>query len=120
MHASNFLAVIAAKGIRLPDPDIGKSIKHHCWMKFNKPSMLQHVEAGKRTEIDALNGAVVREGRRLGIPTPYNDSLSLLIKGLEKARRQVLHGPPIDYEKMEAEVLETKRPTPRPPSIPPL
>ena len=43
--------------------------------------MQQHMEGGAATEIDALNGAIVREGRALGIPTPYNDALTLTIKG---------------------------------------
>jgi 2-dehydropantoate 2-reductase len=68
--------------------------------------MLQHIEAGKRTEIDALNGAVVREGKALGVPTPFNEALTLLIKGLEKSRAQALHGPSIDYEKLEAEAAK--------------
>ncbi|MGE0503402.1 MAG: ketopantoate reductase family protein [Rhizobiaceae bacterium] len=103
-------AVLAAKGIGL-DPDaIRRKVKEQCWKKFNKPSMLQHVEAGKRTEIDALNGAVAREGRALGISTPYNDALALLVKGLEKARAQALHGPPIDYDHLEAEAARVARP----------
>ena len=41
----------------------------------NRSSMLQDVERGAPTEIEALNGAVAREGRRLGIPTPVNQWL---------------------------------------------
>ena len=100
------LAVVAAKGLRLHDPDIKQAIKRQCWKKFNKPSMLQHIEAGKRTEIDALNGAVVREGKALGVPTPFNEALTLLIKGLEKSRAQAVHGPSIDYEQLEAEAAK--------------
>lgn len=37
-----------------------------------KPSMLRDLEAGRPTEIDALNGAVVRLGREVGVPTPAN------------------------------------------------
>jgi 2-dehydropantoate 2-reductase len=97
------LAVVGAKGIRLPDPDIRATIKEHCWKKYNKPSMLQHVEQGKRTEIDALNGALVREAKALGLEAPFNEALTLLIKGLERHRRQVVHEPPIDYEALEVE-----------------
>lgn len=99
------IAVMRAKGIELLDADPKKVVKDHCWHKYNKPSMLQHIEAGKRTEIDALNGAVVREAKAFGIPVPYNESLTLLIKGLEQHRRQILHEPPIDYEALEAAVL---------------
>lgn len=50
----------------------------------NKASMLQDIEAGRRTEIDALNGMVVREGKALNIPTPVNETLVLLIKVIEE------------------------------------
>jgi 2-dehydropantoate 2-reductase len=97
------LAVVRAKGVALTDPDPMRTIKDHCWKKYNKPSTLQHVEQGKRTEIDALNGALVREARRLGIPTPYNDALTLLLKGVEKHHAQTVRGPAIDYGRLEAE-----------------
>jgi 2-dehydropantoate 2-reductase len=41
----------------------------------NRSSMLQDMQRGVATEIDALCGAVVREGRRLGVPTPVNARL---------------------------------------------
>src|SRR5262249_14082923 len=97
------LAVVRARGIALTDPDPMRTIKEHCGKKYNKPSTLQHVEQGKQTEIDALNGALVREARQLGIPTPYNDALSLLLKGVEKHRAQTIRAPAIDYERLEAE-----------------
>ncbi len=40
-----------------------------------RPSMLQDVMKGRRTEIDHLNGFVAAEGRRAGIPTPFNDAV---------------------------------------------
>jgi 2-dehydropantoate 2-reductase len=97
------LAVLRAKGVRLPDPDPRATIKAHTRSKYNKPSMLQHVEAGKRTEIDALNGAAVRLGRALGVPTPYNEALVAIVKGVERHRRQAVHGPAPDYEALERE-----------------
>ncbi len=45
-----------------------------------KCSMLQDLEKGRRTEIDAINGSIVREGRRLGIPTPVNEVMVALVK----------------------------------------
>jgi 2-dehydropantoate 2-reductase len=48
-----------------------------------KPSMLQDMERGRPTEIDAINGAVVREGTRVGVPTPYNSALLLLVRARE-------------------------------------
>jgi 2-dehydropantoate 2-reductase len=41
----------------------------------NRSSMLQDLDRGAATEIDFINGAVCREGRRLGVPTPVNDRL---------------------------------------------
>jgi 2-dehydropantoate 2-reductase len=97
------LAVVRAMRITLPEPDPMTAIKDFCKLKFNKPSMLQHVEHGKRTEIDALNGTVVREGRRLGIPTPYNEAVSWLVQAVEQRMQRAVHGEPIDYDRLEAE-----------------
>ena len=52
----------------------------------HKPSMLQDVEAGRATEIDFLNGAVVAFGERYGVDAPLNRALTALIKGLEASR----------------------------------
>ncbi|MDA1191944.1 MAG: 2-dehydropantoate 2-reductase [Candidatus Poribacteria bacterium] len=48
-----------------------------------KASMLQDVEARRRTEIDVVNGAIVEAGQRLGIPTPHNDAIVWLVRSLE-------------------------------------
>jgi 2-dehydropantoate 2-reductase len=96
------LAVVERKGVRLADPDPRRTIREHCRVRFNKPSMLQHIEQGRRTEIDALNGALVREARVLGVPVPCNETLVAVIKGLERSRRQALHETPPDYACLEA------------------
>lgn len=49
----------------------------------HRASMLQDVEARRPTEVDFMNGAIVREGERLGVPTPLNRALWQLVKGLE-------------------------------------
>jgi len=49
----------------------------------HKPSMLMDIEAGRRTEIDFINGKFVEYGSRTGTQTPYNHTLSALVKGLE-------------------------------------
>jgi 2-dehydropantoate 2-reductase len=53
-----------------------------------KTSILQDLERGRLTEIDFINGAVVREGDRLGIPTPVNQTLVAGIKGIEFGLRK--------------------------------
>ena len=49
----------------------------------HKASMLQDVEAGRQTEVDFMNGAIVKWGEKLGVPTPLNRAVWQLIKGLE-------------------------------------
>ena len=97
------MAVVERKHLKLPEKDPRKKIKDHCRIRYNKPSMMQHVEQGRRTEIDSLNGALVREAAALGIATPYNEAVVAVVKGLEKSRRQALHEPPRDYRKLEEE-----------------
>jgi 2-dehydropantoate 2-reductase len=48
-----------------------------------KASMLQDIEKGSRTEIDSINGSVVRLGEKHGVPTPVNRVLVAGIKGIE-------------------------------------
>ncbi|MFT3813191.1 MAG: ketopantoate reductase family protein [Acidovorax sp.] len=50
-----------------------------------KTSMLQSLEKGSVTEIDFINGAVVRWGQRHGVPTPVNATLVACVKGIERA-----------------------------------
>jgi 2-dehydropantoate 2-reductase len=92
---------VRAKGHALADPDPLKSIKAFCRVKFNRPSMLQQIEASRETEIDALNGAVVREGAALGIPTPYNQAITWMVKSLQDKRIRTARNPNIDYDEME-------------------
>ena len=103
------MAVVERKNLQLPDKDPRKKIKDHCRIRYNKPSMMQHIEQGRRTEIDALNGALVREAKALGIATPYNEAVVAVVKGQEKSRRQTLHEPPRDYTQLEAAEREAAK-----------
>ena len=49
-----------------------------------KASMLQDLERGKLTEVDAINGAVSQFGRRVGCPTPMNDRVVDIIHKIER------------------------------------
>ncbi len=50
---------------------------------LNRSSMLQDFDRGSMTEIDFINNAIVREGKKLGIATPYNSLISKLVKSME-------------------------------------
>ena len=78
-------AVASAQGIVL-DADPEDLIDHAAQPEVaydHKASMLQDVEARRATEIDFLNGGIARFGRELGVPTPLNDAITRLVKGLE-------------------------------------
>jgi 2-dehydropantoate 2-reductase len=77
-------AVAAARGVRLPYADpAAHALAVAEATGANRSSTLQDVLRGSPTEIDAINGAVAREGRRLGVPTPVNALLAELVAALE-------------------------------------
>jgi 2-dehydropantoate 2-reductase len=76
-------AVAEALGITLdsdPDELISRAaVENH----DHRPSMLQDAAAHRPTEIDALNGGIVRAGAAAGVPTPLHAAIAALIAGLE-------------------------------------
>ena len=76
--------VARAKGIVLPYADPVERVREVARATAaNRSSMLQDVMRGAPTEIDAINGAVVREGARLDVLTPINEVLSQLVRALD-------------------------------------
>ena len=59
------------------------AIRKHALLKA---SMLQDIEKGKRTEVDAINGAVSTFGRKVGVPTPMNDKVVEIIHSIEEGK----------------------------------
>jgi 2-dehydropantoate 2-reductase len=83
-------AVAGAQGIEL-DADPEELIDYAARPDVaydHKASMLQDVEARRETEIDYLNGGIVRFGREQGITTPLNEAVVALVKGLEESWRR--------------------------------
>lgn len=75
--------IAAAKGIDMSK--IEASSKHGSPVRASaKFSTLQDIEAGRHTEIDMFSGALMRMGKELGIPTPYNEYTYHMIKALEE------------------------------------
>ena len=81
------LAVAAARGVRITHADSLQTVYEVAKKTgANRSSMLQDFDRGRASEIDFINGAIVREGAELGIPVPVNATLTRLIRALEKAR----------------------------------
>ncbi len=77
------VAVAAALGITL-DSDPDELVDHACEVAYlHKASMLQDALAKRATEVAALNGGIVKFGQEQGVPTPLNEVIWALIKGLE-------------------------------------
>ena len=83
-------AVAGAQGIEL-DADPEELIDHAARKDVaydHKASMLQDVEARRPTEVDYLNGGIVRFGGEHGVPTPLNAAIQSLVKGVEASWTQ--------------------------------
>ncbi len=77
-------AVCQAKGISLPyDDPLGRVQEVARATATNRASMLQDVLRGAPTEIGVINEAIVREGKRLSIPTPINEFIVTTIRAIE-------------------------------------
>jgi 2-dehydropantoate 2-reductase len=77
------LAVAGALGVSIPG-DVWAAVERIATtMPGQVSSTCQDLRRGKPTEIDHLNGYVVRQGDRLGIPVPLNRALHALVKALE-------------------------------------
>ena len=81
---SETIAVAREKGILIEGNPIEKVKAVAGATRENRCSMGQDIDNRRKTEIDAINGAVVREADRLGIPVPYNQMITDLVKVIEK------------------------------------
>ena len=82
-------AIIRARSIPVPWSGADEYFEHLVNVQIpatseHRPSMLADLEAGRRTEIDFINGAICRLGREIGHPTPVNETLTAQIKFLEQ------------------------------------
>lgn len=80
--------VARAAGIDMGDGDIEDYLREVVKATSdNRVSMLQDLMAGRRTEIDSLCGEVVAKGDEFGVPTPRNEMLLALVRGIEMSQR---------------------------------
>lgn len=82
---SEVVAIANAKSIPLEKEAVIKTIKENTIPKIGShlPSSAQDMKAQKKTEIDTLNGAIVRMGQQLQIPTPCNALITHFVKVIE-------------------------------------
>ena len=76
-------AIAHAKGIDLSKTE-ASSGRGSAVPPSARYSTLQDLDAGRHTEIDMFSGALIRMGKELGIPTPYNEYTYHMIKALEE------------------------------------
>ena len=77
-------AIAVKRGVALTETDIEKHMASLLKMPpANKPSTLQDLEKGRKTEADMLSGTVVRLGAESGVPTPVNEVMYHAVKALE-------------------------------------
>ena len=70
--AQKFVDAAEGRNVQLLEEEMAAGARG---MAGGRPSLLQDVIRGRRTEIEELNGYVVAEGKRLGVPTPFNEAV---------------------------------------------
>lgn len=95
-------AIAKAKGVDMSRID--SSSNHGAPVRPSaRYSTLQDIEAGRHTEIDMFSGALMRMGKELGIPTPYNEYTYHMIKALEEK-----NDGKFDYDDQKEELVWSK------------
>jgi 2-dehydropantoate 2-reductase len=77
--------VARRKGIHIEENPIERVRKAAEATRENRSSMGQDFDHRRKTEIDAINGAVVREAQPLEVPVPFNQAVTDLVKAIEKS-----------------------------------
>ena len=80
------VAVARACGVSISDDIIAQILKIPATMPNQKSSTAQDLARGKPSEIDFLNGYVVRKGAEFGIPTPTNHALQVMVKLAQRGK----------------------------------
>ena len=87
--AREVATVARAEGVDIDLQGVFNTIDFACKNHGDhKPSMHQDLVGGRRTEVDALNGAIVKAGQRLGVATPLNAILETLVRVAELSHQR--------------------------------
>ncbi len=76
IEAQRFVDAAQGRGLADVERDMAERAKE---LAGGRPSLLQDVMRGRRTEVQYLNGYVSEQGRQAGVPTPFNDKIVELI-----------------------------------------
>jgi 2-dehydropantoate 2-reductase len=76
-------AVAAAAGIELAEDPWDMNVHATQRGSRHSPSMLEDVNARRRTEVELINGSVIREAKRVGVPVPLHETIYRLVKARE-------------------------------------
>lgn len=88
--AAEVLTVATARGLQIDEAGLHATLDHALDHHLHhKPSMLQDLLAGRPTEIDAINGEVLRVARELGVSAPCTEALDALVRLREQ--RALVH-----------------------------
>lgn len=80
-------AIAKAEGVKNSEAMIDETVAHlHTMIPEGKTSMLQDVEAGRKTEVDMFAGTVMQLGIKHNIPTPYNKVLKEMVEIIHKSQ----------------------------------
>ena len=80
-------AIAKAEGVKNSEAMIDETVAHlHTMIPEGKTSMLQDVEAGRKTEVDMFAGTVIQLGIKHNIPTPYNKVLKEMVEIIHKSQ----------------------------------
>ena len=77
IEAQRFVDAADGRGLAEVEADMAAGTR---FLSGGRPSLLQDVLKGRRTEVDYLNGYVSEQGRRAGVKTPFNDAIVELIR----------------------------------------
>jgi 2-dehydropantoate 2-reductase len=83
------VAVARARGVRLTYADPLATVMEVAKKTgANRSSMLQDFDRGRESEIEFINGAIVREASELGVPVPVNSAVTRLVRAIERLRKK--------------------------------
>jgi len=105
---SEVMDVASAEGIRLNPDTIRETISSSNPFRNYHTSMYEDYKNGKQTEIEYLNGAIIRRGKKVNIPTPTHQMLYPLVKGLVMNRSLRSSDTPQDGSDRESGLVHEK------------